>query len=148
MRKGIIMAERAAKVRRAPRTSKDEAGIANTGNDFADVGLPEADELAAKTDLARDPTDHRGSGLLIGMPRRSSECRSPISRTSTGGSSTVSRSNGSRTCSPRSDRTYGSWCSPSRGRGTSLRCLSFEVGPRGRRDVFQSRASRIPKRER
>jgi len=47
------MTEKARRTRREPRRDEDQTVTASSGNVFADLGLPDADELAAKADLAR-----------------------------------------------------------------------------------------------
>ena len=47
------MAERAAKTKRAPRRHGDKTVTASSDNVFVDLGLQDADQLAAKADLAR-----------------------------------------------------------------------------------------------
>lgn len=47
------MTERVSRTRRVTHEGKTETVTASSGNVFADLGLPDADELAAKADLAR-----------------------------------------------------------------------------------------------
>lgn len=47
------MTERVSRTRRVAHKGEDETVTASGGNVFADLGLPDADELAAKADLAR-----------------------------------------------------------------------------------------------
>lgn len=47
------MIERVSKTRRVAHEGQEETVTASGGNVFADLGLPDADELAAKADLAR-----------------------------------------------------------------------------------------------
>jgi predicted XRE-type DNA-binding protein len=48
-----IVAERVSRARRVPPGDENEAITASSGNVFAELELPDADELAAKADLAR-----------------------------------------------------------------------------------------------
>lgn len=69
------MTERVSRTRRVAPEGEEETVTASSGNVFADLGLPDADELAAKADLARAirqliearGMSQRGAAPLVGV---------------------------------------------------------------------------------